>query len=163
MTLNFVVLFGLIAVQIDNSKFSSLALLRCKSKFSIFELGLIAVQTDFKIFELGLIAVQTDFKIFELGLIAVQIGFAVLPCNNLFKSSSEDNLRRFISNSVYPKSIISILNSVCQKVPIFLIRKWCRTEHNDITIISHFVRVCSKKPVAAHLISLIFYSHIEKS
>ena len=80
----------------------------------------------------------------------------------LFKSSSEDNLRRFISNSVYPKSIISILNYICQKVPILLIRKWCRTEHNDIMIISHFVRFCSKKkPVAAHSICLICYSHFK--
>ena len=34
---------GLMAVQIELSKFSSLALLRCKVTFKIFELGLIAV------------------------------------------------------------------------------------------------------------------------
>ena len=86
----------------------SLALLRCKMIFEIFELGLIAAQNEFKIFELGLIAAQNDsqilrawphcgekslekfsslalfrckmtFEFFELALIAVQIGLALLP------------------------------------------------------------------------------------
>ena len=64
-------------------KFSSLALLRCKLTFKIFELGLIAVQNDFQIFELGLIAVQNDFQISEFGLIAVQIGLVSLPCTSV--------------------------------------------------------------------------------
>ena len=41
-------------------KCPSLALLRCKSEFKIFELGLIAVQIDIIIFEFGLIAVQIE-------------------------------------------------------------------------------------------------------
>ena len=44
----------------------SLAVLGCKSRFEIFELGLITVQSEvFFIFELGLIVVQTDFQNFR--------------------------------------------------------------------------------------------------
>ena len=46
-----------------NSKFTSLALLRSKPKFEIFELGLIAEQIE--ILELGLIVVQIGFQNFR--------------------------------------------------------------------------------------------------
>ena len=42
----------------------NLALLWCKCKFEIFELGLIAVQIEIRIFEVGLIAVQTNYQNF---------------------------------------------------------------------------------------------------
>ena len=43
----------------------SLALLRCKLTFEIFELGLIAVQNDISNFLLGLIAVQIELFYFR--------------------------------------------------------------------------------------------------
>ena len=56
---------GLIAMQNEFSKFSSLAILRSKINFQIFRLRIIVVQNDFQIFELGLIAVQNDFSNFR--------------------------------------------------------------------------------------------------
>ena len=50
-----------------NSKFSSLALLRCKSNFLISE------------------RYKLMFKNFELGLITVQIGLAFLPCTSVLE------------------------------------------------------------------------------
>ena len=52
----------------------TLALLRCKANFQIFELGLIAVQIElFQFMSLALLRYKAKFQIFELSLIAVQI------------------------------------------------------------------------------------------
>ena len=79
-------------------KFSSLALLRCKTNIQICLLGLIAVQNDFQIFRawpycdanyffkflsLALLRCKMTFQIFELGLIALSKGLALLPCTSV--------------------------------------------------------------------------------
>ena len=54
----------------------SLALLRCKSKFEIFELGLLAADIKYSKFQdWPYCGANQFFEVFELGLIAGQIDF----------------------------------------------------------------------------------------
>ena len=56
-----------------------------KAKLKRPSLALLRFKITFEIFELGLIAVQNEFQVFELGPIAVQIRFALLPCTSVLK------------------------------------------------------------------------------
>ena len=102
----------------------SLASLRFKITFEIFELGLIAVQNEFQIFELDLISVQISFSNFRawpycgantLGLIAVHQctqneGFDSNVFKNWFLRSLRDKnfrteVKRIPKNEAFDTSI----------------------------------------------------------
>ena len=56
-----------------------------KAKLKRPSLALLRFKITFEIFELGLIAVQNEFQVFELDPIAVQIRLALLPCTSVLK------------------------------------------------------------------------------
>ena len=117
----------------------SLALLRCKPNFLIFELGLNAVQIEFsdfrawpycganQIFRLSSLALfrwKSNFLIFELGLISVKIelfniwAWPYYGANRIFKFSSFALLRCKSNFLIFELGLISV------KIELFNFWAW---------------------------------------
>ena len=115
---------GLITVQIEVSKFSSLALFRCKSKFQNFRAWpYYGANQSFEIFELSFITVQTNFQNFRawpyfcanrLGLIAERQGNFILLC--VLRGTFLSHVTCFIYNMfiTFTYVVFFYITQICQ-------------------------------------------------